>query len=68
MGTWVAQSVECQTLVLAQVTISQFEGSALCQGSVLTVRSQLGILSPLLSFCTSLTHPLSLKINLKKSF
>ena len=36
-GTWAAQSVKC--LTLAQVMISQFEGSSPALGSVLTAQS-----------------------------
>ena len=49
-GSWVAQSVK--RLTSAQVMISRFVGSSPASGSVLTVRSMLGILS------LSLPHPL----------
>ena len=48
-GTWVAQSAEHLPLDFGSVMISQFVGSSSESGSVLTVRSLLGILSPSLS-------------------
>ena len=63
-GTWVAQSVERQTL--AQVMITWFLSSSTMSGSVLTARSlepTLDSLSPSLSLCPS---PLKKQINIKK--
>ena len=50
-----------QLLILAQVMISQFVSSSPASGSVLTVRSLLGILSP--SLRPYSTRALSLKVN-----
>ena len=60
-GTWVAQSVKWPTS--AQVTISWFVSSRPTLGSLLTVRSLLGILSLSLSLCSSPTHTHSLSQN-----
>ena len=43
-GIWVAQSLSIQLLISAQVMISQFMGSSLKVGSVLTAWNLLGIL------------------------
>ena len=59
---WLSR-LSVQLLVLAQVVISWFVSSNPTSGSVLTVRSLLGILSPSLSLCPSYTLCLLLTIN-----
>ena len=64
---WLCQ-LSIQLSVSAQVVISQLVGSSPTRGSVLPVRSLLGILSLPLSLCSSLVHTRSLSLSQNKHF
>ena len=71
-GTWMAQWVKCQLLILAQVMILPFVRLSPMWGSVLTVGSLLGILSfsapPSHTHTHTRTHTHSLSLSLSLSF